>query len=368
MAKKNEKSGWQRGLKKVGDVYHYRFMAQGKVWKGSTGTSSFAEAKEFLRRVKDQQAMAKVGVLAVPTLEALIGHWKQVRGPLVSANHLAKPDQIRPYIQSILQVPIDKITTSMIEDIKAAYMQSGRTWRNVGFRPHRVGGLNDMLKVLKAVLNFGVEAGYVDHLGCRIKREKVRKVARPYVGADQTRAFLDVVDQIGKPVHRMLIRLMLGLGLREIEARHARWEWVDWTASTYTPGFTKGGEATPLPMPKWLAAYLHAHRDPLRIQGLICGRGPLHAPFSNGITAPVIRRAGAAVGVSGLSPHRMRTSFVTQLAQTGADLRTIQALGRHRDITTSALYMELGNNSMRKAIENRDAQIMGGPREGPEPR
>ena len=119
-------------------------------------------------------------------------------------------------------------------------------------------------------------------------------------------------------------------------------------------------------MPKWLAAYLHDHRDPQRIQELICGRAQSGTPYFNRLTAGVVRRAGEAIGISGLTPHRMRTSFVTQLAQTGADLRTIQALGRHRDITTWALYMELGNNSLRKAIENRDARILGGSKEGVE--
>lgn len=68
---------------------------------------------------------------------------------------------------------------------------------------------------------------------------------------------------------RTAVRLMLGIGLREIETITADWQWMDWERRTYTPGQTKGREADALPVPAWLIAYLQPLRRPA---GLIVTR------------------------------------------------------------------------------------------------
>ncbi|NHZ67231.1 hypothetical protein F1735_34160, partial [Massilia sp. CCM 8694] len=73
------------------------------------------------------------------------------------------------------------------------------------------------------------------------------------------------------PSVAIAVRLMYGLGLRESEAASACWEWIDWERRTFTPGITKGKEAVPVPMPRWLVVYLAPQRRP---QGLIAP-GPL---------------------------------------------------------------------------------------------
>lgn len=195
-------------------------------------------------------------------------------------------------------------------------------------------------------------------LPCRIRKEKVKKVARPYVGDKQVTEFLKAVDAYGGKHQQMAIRLMLGLGLREKEARLARWEWINWNAGTYTPGLTKAGEATALRLPEWVSIYLKAAQPENQIQGLIIPNRKGKA-YSKSITANVIRRAGRAVQIFGLTPHRMRSSFVTQLAQNGADLKSIQTLARHGDAATTALYMEYSEGAAMKAMKALDDKIMG---------
>lgn len=206
-----------------------------------------------------------------------------------------------------------------------------------------------------------MDRGYLDGLPCRIKKEKVKKVRRPFLDMSQVIPFLRLVDAHGREHHRMAIRLMLGLGLREKEAREARWEWLDRRAGTYTPGMTKAGEATPLPLPQWVSDYLEAvnpGNPGSQIQGLIIpNRKGL--PYSQAITAKTIRIAGEIAGIAGLTPHRMRASFVTQLAENQVSLKTLQELGRHKDVTTSALYMELAEGAKEKAISERDDKILG---------
>ncbi|WP_037306889.1 tyrosine-type recombinase/integrase [Ruegeria halocynthiae] len=59
----------------------------------------------------------------------------------------------------------------------------------------------------------------------------------------------------------------------------------------------------------------------------------------------------SAAGIKGASSHSGRRQFLTELADKGVNVRVIQALARHKDISTTQRYIDYNESKLRNAIE-----------------
>jgi integrase/recombinase XerD len=144
---------------------------------------------------------------------------------------------------------------------------------------------------------------------------------------------------------RAMLELLYASGLRVSELVGLRLSQLRLDAG-FLIAFGKGSKERIVPVgeaaERWLRRYLAEVRTELAERG----GGRHDVVFVSRLGAAMTRQGfwklllgyGKAVGVAEVSPHVLRHSFATHLLEHGADLRAVQMMLGHADISTTQIY------------------------------
>ncbi len=161
----------------------------------------------------------------------------------------------------------------------------------------------------------------------------------------------DVEDPLGLR-DRAMLELMYATGLRVSELVGLTGPQVNLRQGVIHI-LGKGGKERLVPIGEealdWLARYLD------RARAELLGRRESPALFvtrrGGGMTRQafwyLVKRYARAAGVASISPHTLRHSFATHLLNHGADLRVVQLLLGHRDLSTTQIYTHVAREGLK---------------------
>ena len=229
------------------------------------------------------------------------------------------------------------------------------------------------LSALRRMLAFASARGELEHdpmegiLGPRVSATLPRLI-RP----DETAALVEAVD-VTTPLglrDRAMVELLYGAGLRVSELVGLSISALDARAGLLRV-VGKGSKERVVPVGeealKAIEAYMKDGRPailgqrPDRSRGLFLTRRADRMTRQNFflLLRKLARRAG--IPQDRVSPHVLRHAFATDLLEGGADLRSIQAMLGHSDLSTTQIYTHVDRRRLRKSVEARHPRGSGRP-------
>ena len=234
------------GLKRIGRFWHYSLKVNGQRVHGSTRATDIATARTVLEEKRKELLNEQLDrPTRIVTVKELVQEWLKVHQATFSKGHLVSAEcALRRWVLPLVGgLPVKRMTTQEATEVRSNMLAKGcsATYANNTFR------------TLKAVCQYGVRVHYLQGSPFTLSKLRVQKKPRPVVPVVKIQEFFVAVDGTARNTQiHVLVRAMVGLGLREAEALGMRWEWFDMNRQTYTVGKAKGKEARVLPVPDWL--------------------------------------------------------------------------------------------------------------------
>ena len=213
------------------------------------------------------------------------------------------------------------------------------------------------LAAIKAFYRFMTAEGYMDVNPAEVVEAGTKGIKLPRVLSED-----EVVRLLNQPDittaegfrDRTMLEVLYATGMRVSELINLTLERVDLNMK-YIIAFGKGSKERIVPLGSVAAEFLQQYLEKVRPKLTHAGRNTNIVFLAFGgheLTRQrfwqIIRGYGRKANINkALTPHILRHSFATHLLDNGADLRSVQELLGHSDISTTQIYTHLTNKRLR---------------------
>lgn len=163
----------------------------------------------------------------------------------------------------------------------------------------------------------------------------------------------DVSTEVGLR-DRAILELMYACGLRVSEAVSLKTQDVD-VDSGILNCTGKGSKTRRVPVGssaiEWLKSYivLRRKKENIEVQNMFVS--PQGRPINRHVIHLFIKEYAKKCGLEDVSAHTLRHSFATHLVQNRADIRSVQQMLGHADISTTQIYTHITDAHLKKSYE-----------------
>ncbi len=213
------------------------------------------------------------------------------------------------------------------------------------------------LAAIKAFYRFMTAEGYMDANPAEVVEAGTKGIKLPRVLSED-----EVVRLLNQPDittaegfrDRTMLEVLYATGMRVSELINITLERVDLNMK-YIIAFGKGSKERIVPLGSVAAEFLQQYLEKVRPKLTHADRNTNIVFLAFGgheLTRQrfwqIIRAYGRKANINkALTPHILRHSFATHLLDNGADLRSVQELLGHSDISTTQIYTHLTNKRLR---------------------
>lgn len=216
------------------------------------------------------------------------------------------------------------------------------------------------LASIKAFYKFMTSERYIDHNPAEVIEAATKGMKLPKVLSLQEVGSLLDEPNLGTAEgcrDKAMLEMLYATGMRVSELIDLPLSSVNINMK-YVIVFGKGSKERIVPLGSMAVKYLQKYLDEVRPQ--LVKDDKCTALFVNLWGQPmtrqrfweIIRAYGKSAGISkNITPHMLRHSFATHLLDNGTDLRVVQELLGHSDISTTQIYTHLTNKRLRAVYE-----------------
>ena len=187
-----------------------------------------------------------------------------------------------------------------------------------------------------------------------IERPKLRKSLPKTLSIEDINKLLDIpLNTLFDYRNKAMLELMYGTGLRVSEIVNLNTTDIDLT-NCLIRIMGKGNKEREVPLGEYSIYYLNLYLDKRRemLKDTSCdklflnnhGKGMTRQGFFKNLKQ-ILKEKGLNPEVS---PHTLRHSFATHLINHGADLRSIQEMLGHSDISTTKIYTRVSDDKVKE--------------------